>query len=458
MPVNLKQEKRAVSTLALLYSLRMLGLFMVLPVMTLYGTQYEGSTPVLIGLALGVYGASQALLQLPLGVLSDRVGRKAVIVGGLLMFVIGSIVAALSDSIYGLIIGRALQGSGAISGTLMAMVSDLTSEQHRTKAMATIGASIGLSFGVSMLLGPVIAHAGGLSGLFWFTALLAIAGLALVFFVLPEPPAETLHCPHRDTLPVPALLWRVLCDSQLFRLNVGIFCLHMVLMASFVVVPHLLEQQLGLDRQHHWEVYLPVLGGSFVAMIPLMVIGEKKRMVKQVFVFAVGALAFALLFLGAAYPFNAALLAGLFLFFFAFNLLEAQLPSLVSKQSFAGGRGTAMSVYSTSQFLGTFAGGALGGLMLHLGEPRWLFWALSLPVALWCWLAATMQEPQYLLNMMLPFRGNPDSVRRQLLQVRGVTQVLVVPEEKMAYLKADDAGLDRPALDALRDSWARNEE
>lgn len=450
MPVNLQQEKRAVSTLAMLYSLRMLGLFMVLPVMSLYGQQYQASTPLLIGIAMGAYGASQAILQMPLGVVSDRIGRKSVIIGGLLMFVVGSIVAALSTSIYGIIIGRVLQGSGAISGTLMAMVSDLTSEQNRTKAMATIGASIGVSFGVSMLLGPVLTHVGGLSGLFWATALLGIAGIALVLFALPEPPAETLHCPHRDTLPVPSLLWRVLRDSQLVRLNIGIFCLHMVLMAAFVVVPHLLEQQLGLDRQHHWEVYLPVLGGSFVAMIPLMVIGEKKRMVKQVFVFAIGALAFALLFLGAAYPFNAALLAGLFLFFFAFNLLEAQLPSLVSKQSFAGGKGTAMGVYSTSQFLGTFAGGALGGLMLHFGEPRWLFWLLAVPVAGWCWLAATMQEPQYLLNLMFPYRGDADNARRQLEQVPGVAQVLVAPEEGMAYLKVDEARLDRNALEALR--------
>jgi MFS family permease len=224
----------------------------------------------------------------------------------------------------------------------------------------------------------------------------------------------------------------------------------MVLMSSFVVVPHLLEQQLGLDRSHHWEVYLPVLGGSFIAMIPLMVIGEKRRKVKQVFVFAIGALAFALLFLGAAYPVNAGLLAGLFLFFFAFNLLEAQLPSLVSKQTFAGGKGTAMGVYSTSQFLGTFAGGALGGVMLHLGEPRWLFWALAVPVGLWCWFAATMQEPQYLLNMMLPFDGDADLVREKLMQIRGVAQVLVVPEEKIAYLKVDDALLDKLALDAFR--------
>jgi MFS family permease len=394
VPVNLQQEKRAVSTLAALYSLRMLGLFLVLPVMSLYGLQYTGATPVLIGVAMGMYGATQAVLQVPLGLLSDRISRKSVIIGGLGMFIIGSVVAALSTSIYGLIIGRALQGSGAVSGALMAMVSDLTSEQNRTKAMATIGASIGVSFALSMLLGPVLTtHFGGLSGLFWATALLGLAGLALVFFVLPEPSPETLHCLHRDTLPVPTLLWRVLRDRQLIRLNVGIYCLHMVLMASFVVVPHLLEKQLGLDRQNHWEVYLPILGGSFIAMIPLMIIGEKKRLVKQVFVFAVGALVFSLLFLGAAYQFNAALLSGLFSFFFAFNLLEAQLPSLVSKQTFVGGRGTAMGVYSTSQFLGIFTGGAVGGLMLHFGEPRWLFWGLALPVAGWCWLAATMQEP-----------------------------------------------------------------
>lgn len=450
MPVNLQQEKRAVSTLSLLYSLRMLGLFLVLPVMSLYGMQYHASTPVLIGVAMGMYGATQAVLQMPLGILSDRIGRRVVIIGGLAMFVAGSVVAAMSTSIYGLIIGRGLQGAGAISGTLMAMVSDLTSEQNRTKAMATIGACIGLSFGVSMMLGPILAHIDGLSGLFWMTAVLGMAGLALVFFVLPEPPRETLHSPHRDTLPVPSLLWRVLRDPQLLRLNGGIFCLHTVLMASFVVVPHLLEEQMGLDRSHHWEVYLPVLGGSFVAMIPLMVIAEKKRLVKEVFVLAVSVLVFALIFLGAAYRFNAGLVTGLFLFFFAFNLLEAQLPSLVSKQAFAGGKGTAMGVYSTSQFIGTFTGGTLGGVMLHLGEPRWLFWLLVLPAAGWCWLAITMQAPQYLLNIMLRFKGSADEAREALARIPGVAQALVVPEEGMVYLKVDDTVLDHAALDVLR--------
>jgi len=448
--VNLQQEKRAVSTLALLYTLRMLGLFLVLPVLSLYGVNYTSSTSMLIGLAMGMYGATQAVLQIPLSVLSDRIGRRAIVIGGLAAFVVGSVVAAMSTSIYGLIIGRGLQGAGAISGTLMAMVSDLTSEQNRTKAMATIGASIGVSFGVAMMLGPVLAHFGGLSGLFWMTAALGVAGFFLVLFILPEPPAETLHAPHRDTLPVPSLLWRVLSDPQLLRLNSGIFCLHMTLMASFVVVPRLLEKQLGLDRSHHWEVYLPVLGGSFIAMIPLMVIAEKKRLVKEVFVLAVAVLVFALLFLGVVYQFNAGLITGLFLFFFAFNLLEAQLPSLVSKQAFAGGKGSAMGVYSTCQFLGTFVGGALGGLMLHLGEPRWLFWVLTLPVAGWCWLAATMQAPQYLLNVMLRFQGEADTVREQLQAVAGVAQVLVVPEENMAYLKVDNAVLDQAALNRLR--------
>ncbi len=450
MPVNLQQEKRAVSTLASLYTLRMLGLFLVLPVMSLYGVNYTESTPMLIGIALGAYGATQAVLQIPLSVLSDRIGRRSIVIGGLAAFVLGSVVAAMSTSIYGLILGRALQGAGAISGTLMAMVSDLTSEQNRTKAMATIGASIGVSFAVAMLLGPVLAHWGGLSGIFWVTATLGAAGFALVFFVLPEPPAETVHALHRDTLPVPSLLWRVLSDSQLLRLNGGIFCLHMALMASFVVVPRLLEKQLGLDRSHHWEVYFPVLGGSFIAMIPLMVIAEKKRRVKEIFVLAVAVLVFALLFLGAAYQFNTGLLIGLFLFFFAFNLLEAQLPSLVSKLAPAGSRGSAMGIYSTSQFIGTFVGGTLGGLMLHLGEPRWLFWLLALPVMGWCWLAITMQPPQYLLNMMLRFTGDADAVREQLQNMTGVAQVLVVPEENMAYLKVDDAMLDRAALDRLR--------
>ena len=452
MPVNLQQEKRAVSTLASLYTLRMLGLFLVLPILSLYGANYTASTPVLIGIAMGMYGATQAVLQIRP---SAKLAFGPPIDNGCyydFMFEEPISPEMFQDIEKRMrkIIGRALQGAGAISGTLMAMVSDLTSEQNRTKAMATIGASIGVSFGVAMMLGPILAHWSGLSGVFWITAALGVAGFFLVLFVLPEPPVETLHSPHRDTLPVPSLLWRVLSDPQLLRLNGGIFCLHMILMASFVVVPRLLESQMSLDRSEHWKVYLPVLGGSFIAMIPLMVIAEKKRLVKEVFVLAVAVLVFALLFLGAAYQFNTGLVMGLFFFFFAFNLLEAQLPSLVSKQAFAGGRGSAMGVYSTSQFLGTFAGGALGGLMLHWGEPRWLFWILALPVAGWCWLATTMQAPQYLLNVMLRFQGDANVVREQLHTITGVAQVLVVPEENMAYLKVDDALLDRAALDRLR--------
>lgn len=412
----------------------MLGLFMVLPVMALYGSDYADSTPFLIGLAIGVYGASQALLQLPLGVLSDRVGRKAIVVGGLLLLIVGSLVAATADSIYGLIIGRALQGSGAISATLMALVSDLTSEQNRTKSMAAIGASIGLAFAVSMVIGPILAHYGGFSSIFWFTALLAAAGIALVVWVLPEPVSNTHNL---DVLPTWPAVWQSLQDRELRRFNGGIFSLHFVLTATFVVMPGLLENQLGLDRSHHWWVYLPVLGGSFVAMIPFMILAESRQRLKQVFTGAVAVLALALVLLAVLGRFNPLLLGGVFLFFFAFNMLEAQLPSLVSKRAAAGNRGTAMGVYSTSQFLGSFLGGICAGFVAHYLSASWLFMLLTLLVAGWWLWARGMEEPKYLVNVVFPFRTDLLNPAAQFAAVAGVEQVYIDRAHATAYLKVD---------------------
>lgn len=447
MPIDPKQERRSVAILASLYCLRMLGLFMVLPVMALYGTEYAGSTPFLIGLAIGAYGASQALLQLPLGILSDRIGRKVIVVGGLVLLIVGSIVAATADSIYGLIIGRALQGSGAISATLMALVSDLTTEQNRTKSMAAIGASIGLAFAVSMVLGPVLAHFGGFSFIFWFTALLALAGIALVLWVLPQS-SQVTH--NLDVLPSWAAIKQSLKDPELRRFNGGIFSLHLVLTAAFVAVPGLLENQLGLDRPHHWWVYLPVLGGSFIAMIPFMVLAEKKRRLKGVFTAAVGLLGAALLLMALLGHINSMLVASIFLFFFAFNMLEAQLPSLVSKRAAAGNRGAAMGVYSTSQFLGSFLGGVLAGSLMHSLNAPWLFAVLALIVGVWFVWARTMAEPAYLTNLAVPLKIGSAVIAEQLRAIDGVEQVFVDPETHIAYLKVDLQRFDNEALQPWR--------
>ncbi len=383
-------ERRTVGSLALLYSFRMLGLFMVLPLLALYVADLPGASPALIGLALGIYGLSQALLQIPFGWLSDRVGRKPVIVGGLLLFALGSVVAALADSVHGVILGRALQGAGAIASTVMALVADLTREEQRTKAMAIVGMSIGLSFAVALVLGPVIAGLGGLSGVFWFTVLLSLAGIAIVVLAVPAPPASGQGSSEVGTRA--GLIGRSLRDLRLARLNYGVFALHFILMACFLVVPGFLEQLAGIGRERHWLVYLPVLLFSIAGMIPLMTLAERGGRPRQMFLTGISVLAAGIALLGLS-PTAYVLYAGMWLFFVGFNYLEATLPSLVSKTVFEGGKGTALGVYSTCQFLGAFAGGAVGGWVLqHLGLGTLIGVCLGL-AALWWVLALPVEMP-----------------------------------------------------------------
>src|SRR5690554_1071969 len=350
-------EKRSVVALASVYAMRMLGLFMVMPVFVLLGSDLQGATPALIGFAIGAYGLSQALLQIPFGLLSDRVGRKRMIYIGLLLFAAGSILAGSTDSIYVVIAGRLLQGAGATASVLMALLSDLTREEERTKAMATVGISIGLSFSVSLVLGPLLGSAWGLSGIFYATAVLAMVALLIVSRVVPTPHHQKISA---DTHPAKAMLGRVLSDKRLLRLDFGIFALHLVLTSLFLVFPSVLQDQLGLASQSHWWFYLSVMITSFFAMVPFIVMGEKKRMMKPVLC---GAIALLTLATAGLAGISASLIFAwgvMFFFFMAFNLLEASLPSLISKEAPAASKGTAMGVYSTSQFMKAFMGGAFG--------------------------------------------------------------------------------------------------
>ena len=427
-------QVRTVVSLALLYAFRMLGLFMVLPVLMLYGTGYGGSSPFLLGMALGIYGLTQAILQIPLGLLSDIWGRKPVIFIGLAVFALGSLVAATASSIEGLIIGRALQGSGAIASAVMAMVADLTSEENRTKAMAAIGASIGLSFSVAMIIGPGIASLWGLSGVFSLSSVLALAGMLILLFLVPRPPKAPAS--HRDSGAVPALISNCLRNGELLRLNLGIFALHFVLMAAFVVVPRLLEQTYGVARGHHWLVYLLLLGIAFIVMLPIVIFSEKRRKIKPVFIGAVAALVLSLLMLGGAKLGMVTWFLTLLLFFTAFNLLEASLPSLVSKLAPAGGKGTAMGVYSTCQFLGAFAGAASSGWMLQSYGAAQVYMLAAAVVGVWLLFAVSMKPPKYLSSLSVGVVGEFNATA-DILAVAGVEEALLVQEDELLYLKVD---------------------
>lgn len=440
-------EKRAGFSLAAIYAVRMLGLFMILPVFSLYADQFEGATPLLVGLALGIYGLTQGLLQIPYGMLSDRFGRKPMITIGLLIFAAGSLLAADASTIYEVIAGRALQGSGAVAAVLMALAADLSREEHRLKMMSFIGVSIGFAFAIAMVAGPILNQIVGLSGIFIATAILALFALVILFVWVPNPRESVFH---RDTQATPTLFKSVLADTQLLRLDFGILILHMVLMATFVSFPLVLQDQAGLASAHHWKLYLPVFLLSVAIMVPFIIIAETKRRMKQIFVGAIGVLAVAELNLvfGGDSVWHLALT--MVVFFTAFNLLEASLPSLVAKMSPADRKGTAMGMYSSSQFIGAFLGGALGGLSHEVAGAQGVFLMCSFALLVWLLLAYTMKNPRYVSTYLLKIgKLDPSKVNQMvstLVSVQGVAEAVIVPEEGIAYLKVELHALDKEAL------------
>lgn len=430
-------ETRTVSTLALIYALRMFGLFMVLPVLALFASDYQGASATLVGVAIGAYGLTQACLQLPFGVWSDRIGRKPVIIIGLALFSLGSAVAAMADNIWVLILGRALQGSGAVASTLMALMTDLTREENRTKAMASIGASIGLSFTLAMVVGPMLAAWLGLSGLFVLTAVLSVAAIVLLVVVVPTPKQQIRS---RDSRAFVHQLGDVLKDQQILRLSFGIFALHAVLVACFVAVPVALVEA-GLIQADHWKVYLPVMLIAFVFMVPFIIIGEKKQKMKEVLLLAVGLLIASLVLLALELNSIAGISFALWVFFVAFNILEASLPSLVSKFAPAGFKGSAMGVYSTSQFLGAFVGGMLGGFLSDYYSLSGVFWGVLPVLLIWAGLVWTMDKPRHLSSYRVSLTENAcanSALESELLALPGVHEVVIMLKDQAAYLKVDN--------------------
>ena len=444
------QEFRAAAALAAVFSVRLLGLFMIYPVFAAYAGTLAGASPYLIGEALGIYGLTQGLLQIPFGLLSDRVGRKVMIVLGLALFGAGSAVAALSTTIGGVIIGRALQGAGAVGSVILALVADLTGEDSRTAAMALVGITIGASFIVALLAGPVVATFIGVTGIFWLMVVLALVGIAITQFVVPNPPRIRVH---RDAEAVPALLGAVLRHRELLRLDLGIFALHAMLTASFLVVPDLLRGTAGVAVHDQWIVYLPVLLVSVAVMVPAIIVAEKYRRMKGVFVSAVAALVASqiMLFYGSGNVF--ALFAALIVFFSAFNVMEASLPSLITKVAPADVKGTAMGVYSSLQFLGIFVGGIIGGMAHQHGGSAGVFALTTALAVIWLIAAAGMAQPSYLTTRLVPVAENNLSdaalLSTKLRQVPGVVEAVIIAEENVAYLKVDGKSFDAAMAEAV---------
>ena len=437
-------ELRASAGLAGIFGLRMLGMFLILPVFAIYATGIPGGeNHVMIGLALGAYGLTQALLQLPFGMASDRFGRKRVIYFGLVLFALGSFVAASSHDIYWIIIGRSIQGAGAISAAVTALLADLTREQHRTKAMAMIGSTIGLMFALSMALGPALYQFIGVPGMFALTGVLTLLAMVVVAVVIPDPGASHFHS---DAEVAPARLKDVLKDKQLLRLNYGIFSLHAAQMAMFTVIPLALMKTGHLAETQHWKIYLPVMLLAFAFMVPAIIVGEKKGKLKQVFVMAVVLLLLTQLLLTVLVSYFWGIVAALMIFFVAFNILEASLPSLISKLAPAQAKGTAMGVYNTSQSLGLFVGGVTGGLLAHqFGHFAVFAFGAGLS-AVWLWLALSMRTPPAVKTMMYHLEAMDTSrahlLAQQLAAVPGVSEAAVSAEEGVAYLKVSMAGWD----------------
>ena len=447
-----RAEKRAASGLAAIFGLRMLGMFLILPVFALYAEHLPGGdNHTLVGLTLGMYGLTQAILMIPFGMASDRIGRKKVIIFGLIVFALGSFVAATASDIYWTIFGRALQGAGAISAAVTAMLADLTREEHRTKAMALIGSTIGIAFAVSLVAGPALNQIIGVPGIFALTGVLALAAIWVVKVWVPDPLDSHFHA---DAQANPARLTDVLKNGQLLRLDFGIFALHAAQMAMFVVVPVALKNS-GLAADHHWAVYLPVLLGSFVLMVPAIVVGEKRGQMKPVFIGAVALMLLAQLGLAFGIGHFWSIVWALFSYFVAFNLLEASLPSLISKLAPVSAKGTAMGVYNTAQALGLFFGGVVGGwLAQHHGFQAVFLFCVVL-MAAWLVVSLSMTAPPAIKTRMFRVGAMPADqaalLKTQLAGVAGVVEAVVLAEEGVAMLKVSLKGWDEAgALSLLR--------
>ncbi|NNH26305.1 MFS transporter [Acinetobacter terrestris] len=439
-------ERRSTFALSSIFALRMLGLFMIIPVFSVAGQSYQGATPALIGLAVGVYGLTQAILQIPFSLLADRFSRKPLVVLGLLLFALGGAIAALSETIYGVIIGRAIAGGGAVSAVVMALLADVTREEQRSKAMAVMGMSIGFSFMLAFSLGPWLTSLVGISGLFWVTTIMGLAAISMLLLV----PKVTRH--HKNYQQgYLAQLKQVLKMGDLNRLHISVFALHLLLTAMFIYMPSQLIQFADIPLASHGLVYLPLLLISLFFAFPSIILAEKYRKMRGIFLTAIGGIILGLVVLIFGYESKYILLAGLGFFFIAFNVMEALLPSWLSKSAPIQSKATAMGVNASSQFLGAFFGGMIGGQLLLLNNTALGWGILSAIAIVWLLISWGLAQPRYLSSLVLrlPEAKQTDEWTSQLLAIRGIEEVVVMSDQQFAYVKIDKQLINEAARQDL---------
>lgn len=447
----LAHEWRASTSLAGVYALRMLGMFLILPVLSLHAKGLAAHLPEheqfkMVGLAMAIYGLTQAILQLPLGILSDKIGRKKVIYLGMMVFAGGSFLAATAHNVEILIMARAIQGAGAVSAAVTALLADLTREEVRTRAMSMIGLSIGLTFSVSLVLSPILTNWVGVNGLFAIMGMLSMLSIALIAFYTPNPKRSFLH---QDTQAQTKRIGEVLRNSQLLRLNFGIFALQTGLMSIFTVLPFALHK-LGLDKSAHWQIYLPATIIGLLMMIPAIIIGETRNKLKPVFILGIALVwlaQFALIF-----SLHSIICIGgvLIIYFIGFNILEASLPSLVSKIAPSDLKGTAMGVYNTLQSIGVFFGGVIGSKMYATYGFSGVFGFCCIIIGIWLIIAIFSPPPKPVKNVIfaLPTKWHDklDELSGCLKNVAGVEAVSFSEDKNNVFIKAQQQGFDEDTI------------
>ncbi len=449
-------ELRGSLALASLFALRMLGLFLILPVFAVHAQHLTGGdSQTLVGVALGVYGLTQGILQIPYGMASDRYGRKRLIVIGLLLFALGSFIAAWASDIHMVILGRAIQGAGAIAAPVTAFIADITREEHRTKAMAMVGGSIGLTFAVSLVAAPALYRSIGMNGIFDLTGALSLAAIWMTLAVVPPEPRSAGDPVRRVRR---GALGEVLRNTEQLRLNLGIFSLHVVQMAIFVVIPVALVRYGGLAVSEHWKIYLPVVLGSFALMMPPLLQAERRGRMKFLFLAAIVLLLAVELGFAVCYTNFTMAIVLLLAFFVAFNILEASLPSLVSRVAPPASRGAALGVYNTTQALGLFVGGAAGGwLAKNFGDPAVFVFGFAV-IALWLGAASRMRVPGETAERAYRVspRLDPAGLRERLIRSRGVREAVIVPEQGIARLRVYPESFDERAVREIIEGESRD--